>query len=168
MSRKSHADKAGCEPAVLVPKGQTLDEALRNDLEQIGTHEGIVLAALSGDRDALLQFAGLAMCTVESASQWPEIRDWLIFVLVKIRSGEEPNKAFGWKQRRKGRPGTRSTVARLARAWRIGKRVQELRDDQPGVSDAALFRQAAVDCHASESEVRTSWLQWNGDAAITR
>jgi|GEM_PF-4443302 len=84
---------------------RTLDEVFRYELEKRSTPEGIVLAALHGDRNALRGFADLACVAVENphSENLREVREWLCFVLIDIKNGKEPNVAFGWKRRR-GKP----------------------------------------------------------------
>lgn len=145
----------------------TLDEVFRYELAKRSTNDGIAIAALGGDREAIAAFAGLAVVSAESATVYPEVRDWLVGVLAKIHAGLDPNEAFGWKKKRAGAPGLRESFDRLSRAWLIAQHVAGLRANKPGASFEEIFAEVAVARSVSAATVRDYWGMWTGARPVT-
>ncbi len=146
----------------------TLDEAFQYEQNKRSSLGGIAQAALAGDRSALADFAGLAQVFVERATalasrqDWVELSEWLVYALSRIASGEEPNAAFGWSKKGKGRPPGRQNMDEMRKHWVIGQHIAGMLQIDPTLSPAAAQRIAAEKHHVSPGTALNCWKLWQG------
>jgi len=163
------ANKPNNKKATQQSDWPTLDESFRYALEKRRSVGGIAQAALGGDRDALKSFAGSAVVFVERAaatdsqSAFVELAEWLAYALSRIQAGDEPNEAFGWARRGKGRPAaTQKDFPALMKRWVVGQHIAGLLANDLKLTDAEAYRVAAKEHHVSEEAARDIWSQWQG------
>lgn len=156
-----------------VPIERTLDDVYRYESKKRSSLAGIAMAALDGDRSALKGFAEAAMVFIETAvdarkpdDQMTELAEWLIYVLSEIARGTEPNEAFGWSKKGKGRPSVRQDLDELRKRWVIGQHIAGLLANDPNRSEVGAQRVAADAHHVSVESARNYWEQWQGRKAV--
>lgn len=131
---------------------RSINEVFQYESKKRSTVEGISLAALGGDRNALKSFAGLAREAIElpGSEELKPAGDWLGFVLSQIESGVEPNVAFGWARKRRGAPSPAQDFEGLMKQWLVGQHMAGLVSS--GVTQRAAALQVSVARSVSESE----------------